>query len=369
MENDLVRVRLLPTERGIIDDYRLKSNPQMTLSSLVESRDEILRGSGIIGARRPLESGNRDALWPGGINTFGGPYTARIEQQTADKVCVVLSRQTAKWKVERVLTLTEGDAALDIVIKLTNTSDAKSDISYWSQSYLRLADDLMTQPGLANEIVLMPARVEAASIQGVSKPQAVEEVYIRDPEDAKNQFVPPHQPWMAAVDRSAQVMLGMWYGIQDFPRDTVFYSWPGNRYYYSMEVIYPREIYEPGQTRTHHIRMIAFANLTAINLLRPTYAIYLSATAQAPDIDRLVFKVVTVSSRSKDRMTYSLGIDNGQQSAFSEPVTCAFAEPGERVVKEIELSAAGLKKGSYGVLLREADGQTFKLTGQTVTIP
>jgi hypothetical protein len=281
IENDVVVLRIRPDLGGSIDDFRLKSSGQQTLMPFRESRVETVPGTGVFSAVRPPASGARDAIWPGGIDEFHGPYEFEIAERSAQRVRIVMTTETPRWHAERELLLNDGESSLHCSVRFTWKGQETKVWSYWNQNILRLADTLFGTPGDDSELVLMPGRVTDKPVQDITRPLKATQIVQRNPEDRASYFIAPAQPWQAALDRTYKLIFGVTYETSDFPQDMVYLSWPGSTLY-SMEAIYPRLKFEPGQTRTYEFEMMVLTGLDTIHLLRPNYALELRNMPIAP---------------------------------------------------------------------------------------
>lgn len=370
IENDLVTVALRPDPRGTIDDFRLKNNNLITLYPRREVREELVPGTGVLGRPRITPSGCCDALWPDGLHQFNGPYEFKVVEDTPRRITVALSRDTATWKIERELSLADGESALDCKFRLTNKSGDVLERSYWSQCFVRLADSLLAMPGDDSEVWLAPARREENSLQALTKPIKAATIFARTPENIHDQFIAPGQPWMAVMDRTAKLILAEHYDIADFPKDMLFYSWPGDRVVHSMEAMFPRAKYEPGKTIEHRMRLMVLAGIPDVHLVRPGYAVYLAKRPPVRVTSGKVmdFSIGLVSPKAGASVVLRVLVKGERGQTESESLRAEGLSPSKPVFVSTRVSPKSLPPGPYEVWIAEDGGGEHVLLGQTVEI-
>ena len=281
LENEVIAVRLRPQRQGAIDDFRLKSNGLMTVKPYVESREELIPGTGIYGLATKPSGGFHDAIWKGGLDEFAAGYDFKVLENTPQRITVQMTLATAAWKIERELTLLDGRSDLACRVRLSAKGDKPvPNKSYWCQWILRLGDTLLSMPGDDSEVLLVPVRREAVSVRGLAVPFDAARVVPCLPGDGNGpRWFAPGQPWMAGFDRTAKLIFGAWFDVPGFPADMVYYSWLGGGTEYSMEAIFPETTFVPGKPREFNFRMMALCGLPAVHLLRPGFALYLDKPA------------------------------------------------------------------------------------------
>ena len=362
MENAVISVKLLPSSHGIIDDMRLKSNHLPTLLAYREKRRELLPGSGIYYQKKLHANGNLNALWPGGWSTFRGAHAYRVEKGTSEEATVVVSQDVPGWRIERRLTLRARTAALDAVVRITNTGKEVKRKAYWNLSILRLADTLLSMPGDDSEMLLMPARREERAVQGISLVVKDTHIRYRGPEGPKNVFLPPAQPWMAAIDKTHKLAFATVLDSQEFPDEAVYYSSrPGAaKTYYTMELIFPPADYAPGQSHEYRQRFMVFAGLGDIDLVRPGWALKIVRIDEhAGDV---AVKVALLSARAGKTITLGFGIRDAEGQEVAGPVAARFedAGPDMPIYADIRLPVAELPAG-WRLVIRDEDGGSHEI--------
>jgi len=367
MENDAVAVKLLPEVHGIVDDIRLKSKGLPTLFHYRETRRELLPASGIYYQKKNLVNGNCNALWPAGWSTFRGAHRHRVVENGPDRVAVEMTQEAKGWRIERQVSLAKEMAAIDLTVRITNTSDAMQRKAYWNISVLRLADTLLSMPGDDSEMLLMPARKESRSIQDRTAPVPKSHVSYRSPERGKNVFLPPSQPWMAAVDKTHKLIFAGLVDLKGFPAELVFYSNASGRDFYTMEFIFPPAEYAPGQTRELRQRLMVLSGLTDVDLVRPGYALKVVRLNQTLAKERLSVKLAILGSRRNSPVSFSLVLRAGARAAASAAVRADAAGPVQPVYVDVSLPTAGLA-GKYVLTIQEPSGSLHEVLGRKVTI-
>lgn len=278
LENDLISARLRPLARGTIDDLQLKSAPLPTLLPYRETREEIFPGTGVFKSSKAPSSGCRDAFWRG-IDTFKGPYSLKVLEQTPDTVRVVMAIETDDWRAERELSLADHQSSLGLTVRLTAKNTKANRQAYWFQSYLRLADTLLSMPGDDSELLIAPVRQESRAIQGLTQPRAASEIVKKNPGDTKSWFVPPAQPWCAAIDRPEKLIFAVTPQLPNFPDNLIFYSWSSPDVY-SMEMIFPVTEYAVDKPVEHQLRLTVVRGLSDVTYATENYLLYLEKPAQ-----------------------------------------------------------------------------------------
>lgn len=364
IENDLVTVRLLPEQGGSIDDFHFKANPLMTLFPFQEKREEVIRGTGIYSQQIVSANGCRDAIWRGGADLFSKvPYQLQALEKDSKQVRIKMTMDSELWRGERQIALVDGSSCLDLTVRLTSKKSELIEKSYWLQCMLRLADTLLSMPGDDSEIVLFPARRESKTVQSVTVPVDSPRVIWRNPEDGKNCFVAPGQPWCAALDRTEKLLLGLVVDIPDFPADAVFYSWPGDRQVYSMEVIFPFTRFEPGKAVEYHAKLMILQGLNDLHYLCGRYA--LQVVKSTGEGGNPSLHLAVLSPQAGSSATFRLLLRKGEVETLSVPIDMKGLGPTKPVYAKVNISAPP-PAGTYELWIEES-GKKIPLLGQTVS--
>jgi hypothetical protein len=128
MENEFVRVSVLPQIGGRIFEYTLKSSGNNQLYAEVEKLEEFKPGDEIprgivynISGYEDIIKESGDWHWPGDFQQV--PYALEILADSPDEATIRLSAAGGSVRIERTHTLTRDSATLSHMLKVTNSSE------------------------------------------------------------------------------------------------------------------------------------------------------------------------------------------------------------------------------------------------------
>ncbi|MHC4872606.1 MAG: hypothetical protein ACYTFY_12250 [Planctomycetota bacterium] len=352
ISNSIITAKLRPDKKCIIEDLRRLDKNMMTFMPYHEERQELVRDSGIYGKSSVHIFGLTDAIWFGGLNVFRGASSYKIEKSKSG-ITVVLTQQGSQgWSITRTINLSENSSKLNIKIDLLYKGSKKVKKAYWLQGILRLNDNLVDNPGDDNEILIMPVRKESEVLQNISRATDEAKLVSRNPDINENYFMPPAQPWMAAVDRNAKLLLACSMDIPGFPGNAVFYSCPARKGpFFTMEVMTPTKEYTSGVSEKLSFDVAVYDGLQFANLVRPDYALYVSLKKDDKDIAANIY----AASVSNKKITLKAGLTSKEKSALSNSFEIGGGIPGKAKYYKIKIPSLVLSKGNYNFFIEEAD--------------
>jgi hypothetical protein len=375
MENELILARVVPSRYGALSDLIWKPSNAPTLLPLLDQHVEVIPGTGVY-AKGDSRPGLRDWLWPGLPHPAGHAFVGRIAQAGGDTAAIAVEMRAGDWDIQRTTTIHAGRSCVDVEVAITHHGSRPARKAYWSNTMLQMGGDFLSMPGDDNDVLFVPARREDATVQGtVPRPLPYDQVVVHVPSlHETSAFYAPAQPWLAAVDRAKQLLLGCVVDEPDFPRDALFYSWTGSQMTVmtcSLEVIHPLRDFAPGQTRSCRFRFVLLSGLDTVDYLTSDLAIALRAPAagvlQADDALTVAGKVGSPGTR--ERVTVAFWLQGEQGRSAEAPVRLGPLGPNRPLTFATRLPLRGLKPGPYVLRGRiEGGSGAFAFLNQRITV-
>ncbi len=268
LENEIVKVVLIPDSNGRIAEYLFKPTRTNQLPKLVLNEFEV---DADLRLSTSNYAGYEDWIWELGIISFrdvSAKYSWKILASTDDKCSVQLVRN-GSYSIERTLTLRSGTSALDVTTTISNLSDTEKTYSYWAH--------LMVNPGGGQEIrdiaLFAPLAKNDGKVRGIDVVKSDRDtVYSRGYDGSTaNTFIPPSQSWWGAVDRKRDTAIISLIPVEELAGDGFLYNFSmgvftffESGYSMSMEAVYSSTKFKPQAKRDYHMSIAACRGLNNI---------------------------------------------------------------------------------------------------------
>lgn len=256
LENNLIKVVLIPASNGRIAEYVFKPANTDQFRKLVLKELEISPEFKMVSSNM---AGYEDWIWELGATAFvnrSARYKSKITENTPKRCSVVLSYESA-CGIDRTITISDDSALLDVTTKLTNLMQGGQTYSYWIHT--------MVHPGGASDLrdldVYIPVAKGGGSRRGCGMVKCdVDTVHKQNLEiSAANIFAVPSQGWWGFVSRKSSQALIQLVNVKELGEDGFLYSNKGaaagdsqEGYSLSMEAVYKSQSMIAGESATYH---------------------------------------------------------------------------------------------------------------------
>lgn len=225
LENDLIRLTILPASYGKIVEYRLKSTGENFFFDLNESRLPLLKD---VVLTETNHAGYKEWIWEIGLTSLCAPYVWDIVKETAGE-CVVRLRYTgASYGIERTVSIREHSAEVALSITLFNPTDAPACLSLWAH----LCGIQPGGPVPATEAADL--RVFAPTGKNERKPKTkpdnsvltslTEDGVYAQPVQIGSTYLFPRQGWFGMAHARRKIAFAVWLPLEEINRDGLFYQ-------------------------------------------------------------------------------------------------------------------------------------------------
>ena len=225
LENDLIRVTMLPASYGKIVEYCLKSTGKNFFFDLKESRLKLLKD---VEVTETNHAGYKEWIWEFGLTTLCAPYTWEIVKESAGECVVRLCYTGGSYGIERTVSIRDDSAEVALSITLFNPSEKPACLSFWAHLCgiqpggpvpVGEADKLLVfAPTGKNERTpkTKPDNLVLTSL-------AEDGVYARPVQTGSTYFF-PRQGWFGMAHTGRKMAFAVWMPLEEVNRDGFFYQ-------------------------------------------------------------------------------------------------------------------------------------------------
>lgn len=347
MENDVIKVRVLPAMGGAISDLELKEHGPLLAPGRI-LREQVLRPLPIY-RDRPNGWGVTDWFHPGEAYSLE-PWVASIIENTPES-CALEVRYGA---LARTMRIRAGSSRVEITVSITNTSDTAFNKSYWLHAVF--------QPGGAADVsegtqrLFVPLAATAESRRGLAEVFAVPTLLAQAPQGSWDRFFAPAQPWMALVDRSRRLLAGICISRASFNDEVVFHSVAepvGDEAIITQEVIFGARPLPPGDSASFQASLVAMAGLERVDWLGPTLALAVGVPEDAVPAGEVSIPVRITCDRARTAVNLLLVL-RGEDGQIDSDVV-QFSKVGPDMPGEGKAVFADVPAGNYALDFRALD--------------
>ena len=374
LENDLIRVTVLPDQNGVIAEYFYKPggfNVFMVpeFSSFPVTRECALNDSNY--------GGYKDWDLATGVIKNVRRYDTRIVTNSPAVASLLVSRVVYN-RTDRLMTIRERSTLLDLVVETTNLGTVPIRNSYW-------AHIMITPSGRMNnrEVFLAPVAVGRRSSRQadafVAQSDGVAEVTNTMAASGSASFAPA-QGWKAVLDRTRGTLYAEFCPMKDIGADGYFYFWRGQKggetgnptQLLSSETVFSEAAIEPGKTVTRTVSLAQIAGLSGLSYASRSVCLFV--TPQAITVGRNGVKVEVTSPQTLKGARVKLLIVDGEGRTVGTLLERKVNLDPTRVQRFDATVPAAVKTGTYGVNVSIYDRakrllDESPLLGVTVSVP
>lgn len=273
LENDLIRVSLLPPASGKILNYVFKPTGEACLQPLEEETIEFADPPIVM---KTNYAGYKDMIWEHGFSAPARIYQAEVVSATRDRVAVALVWRGRDLELRRTAAIRRGSTEVQIVTEIMSTAAEAQRLSYWCQTPVRVADPYGPKGTQMVPVRPVPStdKVRGRAWFDGAAPQVVVQTV---PPRSTN--YPPAQPWWGLRNPGTGLILGQVCAALDaLLPDGFFYTFCGETLV-TQEVIFATRDYEPNGTRAYTVSFVVVNGLERLAYLSRNLAI---GAPQAP---------------------------------------------------------------------------------------
>ena len=373
MENDLVRVTILPDVNGSIVEYRFKQpnfnvfvpveNPKFALTKTVAVVDSNF-------------GGYKDWDFETGLIKSERAYQCAIVEKSKDRVAV-LAACADSARVERRMTLGDKSTLVDIEVTIANTSQTPRKYSYWSHIMIAPAGKVNNR-----EVFYVPVGSNLVSTRNntsfKSDRDTVAEVVNTAIACASSDFL-PIQGWKGVLNKELKALYAEVMPVEQVGKDGYVGFWKGQKggelgnpisLLTSENVFSSREL-KPGESIK--LKLALMQTLGLSGLAHASSNLCLNVTPRQTKAGNEPLTIEANSSRAL--VNYKLvllliGTDGKTAAPLSEQVVSL--EPTRAATFKAGLDKLSVAKGTYGLryILKNEQGQeieTADLLGIAIT--
>ncbi|MFH0796928.1 MAG: hypothetical protein V2A65_07725 [Candidatus Omnitrophota bacterium] len=360
LENDYIRVKVLPESNGRIAEYILKGagGERKFFPKMVFKTFEIMPDVETI-----LEtnfSGLEDWIWEVGLTKQYLKYQSKILEKSKEKSSVELSLAGSEYRIIKTVSIFKDSSEVAIQVKLVNRTSEKKIGSYWPHTCIAL-DGVIDNDNTRIYVPMNPStnleRRKGLYLQKIEQ----ETVYSRKVSDRGkdngSDFFAPAQEWWAMVKDN--LVLGMLVPLSETDRDGMYYSWSGPAGL-SMELIYNSYEFLPGQEQIYHLSFVSTEGLDSIDYINKyiTLAVGREKVKVIGDVVTVPIKISGVRKISNYRLEL-IAIDKNGNEITKGVIEISELTPIKVIEKEVALK--GIKDKGYGLKFRLYDSKGTKI--------
>ena len=367
MENDLIRVVILPRSQGRIAEYSLNSSKMNMFMPLKETRVSILKDVEVVTSNF---AGAKDFIYEFGLLHSAAQYQWRVTKDKPESCEIVLSYEGVSFAIEKTVTLYQGSTVMDMLVRLKNNTTTERCFSYWAHTCgvgpggrhdIKDGADIAlfapTGPDSGHE------KTERKRLGLVTCPQDTLYSYVPGTgmDRGTNLFLAPRQGWIGLVDTRGREAFAQIAPLDEIIHDGFFNAFFGvqeedKRMLNSIEIVFNEAKLGPGQAVDRHI---AFAGTSVMDKL--SYAsrtLFLSLAEERITLreGRARMVVTAAATRQLAKVTLEFLLKDNDNKAYATS-SHAFVDigPDVAVTRELLLDA-GNAKGPLTIHFRMLDG-------------
>ncbi len=353
MENEVIRVRILPAMGGAVADLELKGHGPLLAPGRI-MREQVLRPLPIY-RDRPNGWGVTDWFHPGEVYSLE-PWVASIVENTPE-TCAVEVRYGV---VARTMRIRAGSSRVEITVSITNASSTPFDKNYWLHAVFQPGGSADLTDG--TQRLFVPLAATGESRRGLAEVFTSPTLLAQAPSGRWDRFLAPAQPWMALVDGSRRLLAGICVGRESFDDAVVFHSVAepvGDEAIITQEVIFGAPPLPPGHSVSFHASLVAMAGLERVDWLGPGLALAVKLPQDDVPAGDVTIPVRIACDRAQAAVNLSLVLRGENNQIESDVVR--FSNVGPDVPGEGEAVFADVPAGGYALGFRaiEPNGDTL----------
>ena len=165
LENEFVRVVLVPGFGGRIAEYVLKPSAVNQLLPLEAEKKQVMPG---VSKTLTNNGGFEDRFWDRTTPNNISPYQTTILEKGPARILVKLTWENDDQKIERTVSLSAGSTELQLDVKITNKSAQPAAWQYWAQAMVQVGGDFAPK---GSDWMYTTIRTSKAGAKEVSGPR------------------------------------------------------------------------------------------------------------------------------------------------------------------------------------------------------
>lgn len=254
LENDLIRVSVLPTSSGKILNYVFKTTGQQLFQPLDE---EILEFADPPLVIKSNYAGYKDMIWERGFNPSSKVYLTKEIVEKPDRCAIEVCWTCREYTLTRRVSICRDTTEVRVDVTMTSTADEPQTLSYWSQTPMFVADPSATRP---TQIVPVRHVEKKQALRGRAFYEGASVILAQTvPKGSVN--YPPAQPWWALQDPKTRLIVGQVFpSVEDFGPDGFFYSCSTGSLL-TQEPVFAQRTFAKGQSRQYALSFVTVDGL------------------------------------------------------------------------------------------------------------
>ncbi|MDD5706023.1 MAG: hypothetical protein PHR35_08865 [Kiritimatiellae bacterium] len=374
MENDLIRVTVLPDSNGSIAEYCLKQPGFNVITPIRNARFALTKDVAIVDSNY---GGYKDWCLETGVLKAERAYVCRVVAESPEHVSIVAS-SISSVQLERSMTIHEGSTLVDIRVVVRNVSAEPMTYSYWAHTLIAPAGRIDNR-----EVFCVPVGAHRVSTRNKANLDSLEDavaaVTNTAAPSASVSFL-PKQGWKAVVSTSAQAVYGELIPIAQIGDDGYFDFWKGQEHMelgnptslLTSESVYSARALAPDEAATFNLAMFQALGFSGISYASSNLCLHVRDKTIHVKTDTLVVEAGAPAIRSGLNLGFALTDDAGEVVAVWGAQRVDLG-PMRTVTLTFRTDGLRAPPGTYGLrcILRDGAGneiETASVLGVRVII-
>ena len=276
MENDLIRVSIIPEANGAITEYFFKKEGFNAIAPVESKKFSLLPSVAVVDTNF---GGYKDWILETGVVKNEKNYDFKILDKSGESVSVEVS-YSSHVKLSRVMTIHDKSTLLDIAVTVTNIIDKPCKFSYWAHT-------LITPAGLVKnrEIFYVPVASGKTCIRRnvclKSESSTVNETVNTAAECASASFIPA-QGWKGVLNKEKKALYCEVMPFSEIENDGYFDFWKGQKggelgnpvSLLTSETVFPTETISPNESLKLELSMLQTSGLDGLSYAGKNICLY-----------------------------------------------------------------------------------------------
>jgi len=363
MENDLVRVSIIPESNGMIAEYFFKQEGFNAIAPIESKKFSLMPEVAVVDTNF---GGYKDWTLETGVVKTEKKYDFKILKKSGESASVEVS-YSSYVNLRRVMTIHDKSTLLDIILTVTNITDQPCKFSYWAHT-------LITPAGLVKnrEVFYVPVAANKTCVRRngclKSASTTVNETVNTAAECASASFIPA-QGWKGVLNKEKKALYCEVMPFSEIENDGFFDFWKGQKggelgnpvSLLTSETVFPALTINPNKSVELELSMLQTSGLDGLSYAGKNICLY-SPCKSVKSGQKMPVRMNSACTLTDCSIQLEL-IDGTGKSVHAIAAQTVSLTPLSAVTAQFDIPASPeIPKGEYGVkfILKDSAGKELE---------